>query len=351
MGKLCLSLLLFCCCCASLSAEQVTLKNGDRITGAIVSLDSKKLTVKTEYAGVITIDWDSVAQFTSAQPMIVTRTDNQTLSGPVTAQESSVVVTAPAGPQTIPQAEVAFIRSPADQAAYEKSLHPGLLQGWSGGGTFGVALARGNSDTTNIATGFLADRKTSTDEWNLTFAQLYSTNTTNNVSSQTANALGGTIRYDHNLTKRLFAFGLLTGMYDHFQDLDVRLSPNGGLGYHVIASKMTTLDVLGGFGYTYERYSTPLTNNFINASVGEELTHNFTANTSVYERLYFFPYLNDAGNYRGTFDFGISSRMYRALTWNFVFGDIYNSAPVDGKRNNDLVLTTGVGLTFGQKPK
>src|SRR5690242_14652121 len=146
MGKLCLSLLLLCCCCAMLNAEQVTLKNGDRITGAIVSLDSKKLTVKTEYAGVITIDWDSVAQFTSAQPMVVTRTDKQTVSGPVTAQESSVVVTAPAGPQTIPQADVAFIRSPADQAAYEKSLHPGPLEGWSGGGTFGVALARGNSD-------------------------------------------------------------------------------------------------------------------------------------------------------------------------------------------------------------
>ena len=45
------------------------------------------------------------------------------------------------------------MRSPADQAAYEKSLHPGMLEGWTGGGNFGFALARGNSETTNLALG------------------------------------------------------------------------------------------------------------------------------------------------------------------------------------------------------
>lgn len=351
MSRLLLGFALLCLCCAALNAEQVTLKNGDRLTGDIVSLDAKKLTVKTTYAGLVSIDWSEVAHFTSAQPMVVTRTDNQTISGPVTAQDSSVTVTSSSGPQTIPQTDIAFIRSTSDQAAYEKSLHPGPLQGWAGGGNFGFALARGNSDTTNLALGFNADRKTTTDEWNVTAAQLFSTSTVNNLTSTTANSLGGTLRYDRNITKRLFGFGLLTGMYDHFQDLDERISPNGGLGYHVIASQMTTLDVLGGIGYTYENYSTGLVNNFINANIGEELTHNFNAATSMYERLYFFPYLNDAGNYRGTFDFGLATKVYHAMTWNLTFGDIYNSNPVPGKKDNDLVLTTGLGITFGQKPK
>lgn len=351
MRKILASIVLLCSCCAALRAEQVTLKNGDRLTGAIVSLGDKKLTIKTEYAGEITIAWDAVAQFTSANPMVVTRTDKQVITGPVTAQDSSVVVNGTSGAQTIPQSDVVYIRSMADQAAYEKSLHPGFLEGWAGGGNFGVALARGNSDTTNIALGFNADRKTTTDEWTIVAASLYSTSTADNVTTTSANALGGSIRYDRNLTKRLFAYGLFNGMYDHAQDLDVRLSPNGGLGFHLIATPMTTLDVLGGIGYTYESYSTPLVNNFINANVGEELNHKFTATTSLYERLYFFPYLNNAGNYRGTFDFGVASKFYKAFTWNLTFGDIYNSLPVPGKRNNDLVLTTGLGLTFGQKAK
>ena len=339
------------CTSVALNAADVRLKNGDHLTGTIVNLSDKKLTLKTDYAGEITIDWDAVAQFTSDQPMVITKTDNQTLTGGVTTRDSSVVVNTEKGTQTIPQSDVAVIRSQADQAAYEHSLHPGLLEDWMGGGSFGFALARGNSDTTNVALGFNADRKTTTDEWNLFIASLYTTSTANNVTATTANTLGGAIRYDHNLTKNLFAWGLFSGMYDDLQGLNERLSPNGGLGYHVINTKATTLDVLGGIGYTYENYVGGVVNNFINATVGEVLSHNFTENTAINEKLYFFPYLNDAGNYRGTFDFGVASKFYHALTWNLNFGDIYNSQPLVGKKNNDLVLTTGLGVTFGAKAK
>ena len=109
----------------------------------------------------------------------------------------------------------------------------------------------------------------------------------------------------------------------------------------------TPTKVIPQEGSTY----TGLTNNFINATIGEEFQHSFTEKTAITENLYFFPYLNDAGNYRGTFTFGVASKFYRAMTWNLNFGDIYNSVPVPGKRNNDLVLTTGLGITFGAAPK
>jgi putative salt-induced outer membrane protein YdiY len=343
---------LILCWVGSLCAEQVTLKNGDRFTGTIVTMSDKKLVLKTEHAGTISIDFDAVAQFSSDQPLVVTRTDKQVLSGTVKSEDSQVAVTTPSGTQQIPMADVAVMRSPADQAAYEKSLHPGMMEGWAGGGNFGLALARGNSDTTNLALGFNAERPTTTDKWTINAASIYSTSVTDGISSTSANALGGFIRYDRNLSKKLFAFGLFAGSYDHAQDLNVRISPSGGLGYHLIASKVTTLDLLGGFGYTYESYSTPIpdpiTNNFINATIGDEFTHKFTANTTVNQDFYFFPYLNDGGGYRGVFDFGVASKFYRAITWNLNFGDRYNSNPVPGKKNNDVLLTTGLGLTFGK---
>ena len=336
------------CYCATMFAEQVTLKNGDRLTGTILNVTDKKLTIKTEHAGTVTIDWDAVAQFTSEQPMVVTRTNQQVISGAVSTKDSDVVVSTSSGVQTVPMTDVAVMRSPADQAAYEKSLHPGMLEGWAGGGNFGLALARGNSDTTNLALGFNAARPTTTDKWTIQAASLYSTSTADNVTTTTANALGGFIRYDRNLAKNWFVFGLFAGSYDHAQDLDVRISPSGGLGYHAIATKMTTLDLLGGFGYTYEHYSTPLTNNLMNATIGDEFSHKFTPNTSVIQDFYFFPYLNGGGGYRGVFDFGIASKLYRAITWNLNFGDRYNSRPVAGKKDNDVLLTTGLGLTFGK---
>ena len=35
--------------------------------------------------------------------------------------------------------------------AYDKSMHPGLLHGWNGGVNVGFSLARGNSETANLA--------------------------------------------------------------------------------------------------------------------------------------------------------------------------------------------------------
>ncbi len=262
-----------------------------------------------------------------------------------------MTVSTSSGAQQIPKADVATLRSTADQAAYEKSLHPGFFEGWIGGGSFGLGLARGNSDTTNIALGFGADRKTTNDEWNIATAMLYSTATADNVTTPSANNLFGSIRYSRNITKRLFGFGLFAGGYDHLQLLDERLSPSGGLGFHAIATKTTTLDFLGGLGYTYENYSTGLVNNFLNLTVGEEFAHNFNDKTAITENLYVFPYLNDLGNFHGNFNFGIASKFYKNLTWNVNFGDIYNSVPVVGLKNNDLVLTTGVGVTFGGAPK
>jgi putative salt-induced outer membrane protein YdiY len=351
MFKSAVCALLVCGCCMALCAEQVTLKNGDRLTGAIVSVNDKKLTIKTEHAGTVTIDWDAVAQFSSEQPMVVTRTNRQTVSGAVSTKDSEVAVNTASGTQTIPMADVAVMRSPADQAAYEKSLHPGILEGWAGGGNFGLALARGNSDTTNLALGFDAARPTTTDNWTIHATSIYSKSVTNGVSSTSANAFGGFIRYDHNLTKKLFVFGLFAGLYDHAQDLNERISPGGGLGYHLIATPVTSLDLLGGFGYTYENYSTGVTNNLMNATIGDEFKHKFTPNTSVSQDFYFFPYLNDNGGYRGVFDFGLASKLYRAITWNLTFTDLYNSKPVAGKKNNDVLFTTGLGLSFGAKAK
>jgi hypothetical protein len=56
------------------------------------------------------------------------------------------------------------VRSPAEQAAYEKSLHPGWSEGWAGGLNLGFAVSRGNSETrtwTSLSTPHARDSTTS----------------------------------------------------------------------------------------------------------------------------------------------------------------------------------------------
>ncbi len=41
-------------------ADQVVLKNGDRLTGSITKSDGKQLVIKTDYAGDVTVKFDAI---------------------------------------------------------------------------------------------------------------------------------------------------------------------------------------------------------------------------------------------------------------------------------------------------
>lgn len=343
------TLLVLFCTAEFLNAEQVSLKNGDRLSGTVVSMDGKKLVLKTAYAGDVSIDWDSVSQFSAEQPLVITKTDKQVVTGTVKSEDDNYIVTTAQGPQTLSKADVAVMRSPADQAAYEKSLHPGILEGWTGGGTFGLALARGNSETTNLALGFDAVRKTTTDSWTIDAASIYSTD--ERLNATTANSFQGSIRYDHNLNRRVFLYGVFAGGYDELQDLNYRLMPGAGIGFHAIMTERTTLDLLAGLGYTRESYTVPPPRNLLTATLGDEFAYKLGSRTVITQNLYYLPSLNDTSIYRVNGNFGIATKLNGWMTANLLFNDRYNSQPVLGNKKNDVLFTTGLGFTFGVKPK
>jgi len=57
LGLLFCTLLFVALAALAAKAEQVTLKNGDKITGAVVKSDGKTLVFKTDYAGDLSISW------------------------------------------------------------------------------------------------------------------------------------------------------------------------------------------------------------------------------------------------------------------------------------------------------
>ena len=145
-------------------------------------------------------------------------------------------------------------------------------------------------------------------------------------------------------------------MADALQGLNLRSVASVGLGFHAIKSERTTLDFLAGGTFTDENYTetnpTPppptrkLVHNFGGLTLGEELTHKLGASTVLTQRLFFFPDLTDTGQYRGAFDFGTVTKISKWLGWQNQFGDIYVSNPPAGKKQNDLVFTTGLSIAF-----
>lgn len=328
-------------------ADQVMLTNGDRLTGTIVKSDGKTLVIKTELAGDVTIQWSGVQLISSSQNLHLALKSGQTLVGAVSTADSKFVVTTKSGSTVeAPKEAVAAIRNDAEQLAYDKSLHPGLREGWEGGVNLGFALTRGNSQAKNLALAFNAARKTLNDKLGLYANTVYATNDAPGATpSTTANAIQGGLRYDHDLAPRLFAFLGADFQKDSLQTLNLRSILGGGLGFHAIKTEHTTLDLLGGANYTKENYDA-FTRDFAAATIGEELLYKLRASTSITQSLYFYPNLSSAGDYRATFNFGTVTKLNKWLGWQNAFGDIYVSNPPAGKKNNDILFTTGLNVSF-----
>jgi putative salt-induced outer membrane protein len=343
-------------------ADQITLKNGDHLSGKIVKSDGKILVLHTEFAGDVTLQFSAITQITTDEELHVTTSDKRTLVGPVTTSNGKIeVATKAGGTVEVPPGNVVLIRNDAEQAAYDKLLHPGLLHGWNGGVNVGFSLARGNSQTSNLALAVNAVHPTLNDK---TTIYLTSIDTKNELAtpSTVANLITAGLRYDHNIKPRLFAFVGADFMSNALQDLDLRGVYGGGLGYHAIKSDSTVLDFLAGLNYTHETYSngpqiTPVTvpptflsygvtHRFLALTLGEELMHKVGKTTVITEKLYFFPDLSNSGEYRGTFDLGTVTKISKWLGWQNQFSDIYVSNPPLSAKKNDLILTTGLNFSF-----
>ncbi len=336
-------------------ADQVTLKNGDRLTGTISKSDGKELVLKTDYAGDVTVKFDAIQGITSAGDLHVFMSDGKTAVGPVTTSGDNVVVaTHTVGTVEAPKASIALLRSPAEQAAYEKSLHPGLGQGWNGGLNLGFALTRGNSASKNLNIAFNASRKGFKDKLTLYSSTIYATNDQKGATpSTTANATGGGVRYDHDITRRVFGFVNGDFFHDELQSLDLRTIVGGGIGLHAIKRASTTLDLLAGVNYTHESYSVALnppnpdkSRSLAAATLGDEFMHKLGKTTVLTQNLYFYPDFTNTGEYRGTFNFGTVTKINKWLGWQNSFGDIYVSKVPAGKKQNDLLLSTGLNFSF-----
>jgi hypothetical protein len=342
--------------CPLLFADQIVLKNGDRLTGTVTKSDAKKLVIKTNYAGEVTVAWSAVQEMTSTKSFHVGLKSGQTVVGPLTVKEGKLEVsTKDFGTLETPTDNVVVIRDDADQLAYEKSLHPGMLEGWNGGLNLGFAVTRGNSETKNLSIALNAARKGLHDKLVLYTNQIYATNDKPSPSQTTANAIGGGARYDHDFTPRVFVFVNGDFYHDALQFLDLRSTFGGGLGLHAVKSAFTTLDLLAGANYTHESYAIPFnppslanTRSLAGLTLGDDFMHKVGKGTVITQSFFFYPDLSDTGQYRWTFNVGTVTKLNKWLGWQNSFGDVYVTNPpnVPGIKKNDMQIATGLNISF-----
>jgi putative salt-induced outer membrane protein YdiY len=336
----------------SLRADQVTMKNGDRLTGTIEKSDAKTLVIKTEFAGEVTIQWDSITSMQSTNPLYLGLKDGQTVAGTVdTANGQFVVATKETGSVNASKDAVVSVRDQAEQTAYltevDRLKNPKLTDFWSGFLSTGLSITSGNSDTLNFNLAGQAIRKTTRDTISINATSVFADNGTTGPTTTTANNIGGNIRVDLNVSKNFFVYGLADFYHDQFQQLDLRDIFAGGFGYHAIASKNTTFDVYGGATFNDSNYNT-FSQQTGEIMAGESWTHAVNARTKFDERFEVFPDISNGGEYRFTFNSHAVTNIAKWLSWQLAFDDIYLSNPPAGTQRNDVILSTGLRFSFGK---
>lgn len=338
-------------CLLSLStvalADELKLKNGDRLTGTIIKADAKTLTLKTDYAGVVTVSTDAIVEVVSNEPLHVALSDGKTLVGKVaTSGGKYEVETKDAGKTSGEMSAVQAIRSAAEQTAYERMQNPSWLDLWNGGLDFGYSLTTGNTRTNTLALGANLGRQTRRDKTTLYAAYINAKNKNKGVTETTANAIRGGGRYEISLNSRVATFGFADFEYNQIQLLDLRSVLGGGLGYYAVKNDRAQLQFFGGGAYNRENFSTGVRRNSGEVFVGEDFTLKVSDRVLFKERFQLFPNMTDRGEYRHTFDSSLTTRLTGWMTWNVTASNRYISNPPVGSKNNDLLLTTGIGVSF-----
>lgn len=228
-------------------ADEVIMKNGDRLQGKIVSMDSGELVLETTYAGKVTIAWDQVVRLTSEDILEISLPDKEeAFKGKAIAAEDGTLVLMPeTGPATEPIA-MAQIQTLAPPKPPEKWKFTARV-------SMGLDIEKGNTDKDTYNGDFrlgLSKRP-----HRITF---YGEHTLENARGErTSDNSLLNLDYNRFLSEKWYLFGNGRTERDKFQDLDLLWSVAGGAGYQVWESKKKNLSLKIGPSYVSENYSEP----------------------------------------------------------------------------------------------
>jgi putative salt-induced outer membrane protein len=352
------SMLAFLCLASAASADVVTLKNGDRVTGTLVTIKGGTLQLKSDILGDLSIPMAKVATYTADKPVAVVIKGKEPIQGTLELTPSGDwQVKANGQQQTIAAATVDTIM-PADAFQKLVVVKPAPWKAWKGSATLGESLQRGNQQTSNFTTTIDAVRERPDSpifqrhsRTNFTAAALLAHaeeagGTPGSTINVTSHTLSGNVREDYLFSPKMFVFGL--GQLDHIstEGLYLRQTVGGGFGDDVIKNSHTTFSLLGGLTYQHEKFFDGSFTHSADGLVGEKLGEQFTKRIRLDHTLTFYPNFSQGGEFRFDTSTVLSMKIFNRFSLNTGVVDLYLSNPPPGNHQNNITFSTGIGYSF-----
>lgn len=316
---------------AAVAADEVVLKNGDKLTGKVMGLAGGKLALETPHSGVVKIDWGQVASVKTDGKVTVTLKTKEVLEGklsPGQAGRLKVESEGAAQPIEVDPAAVTHFNEPPPQ--------------WHGSATMSARTTDGNTHTTQfIATGE-AVRQSENDLMLIRFIFRYGERS-GDIIERNGYGLG---KYQYLFTDRLYGYASVELLSDRFRDLRLGTVVSVGAGYVLLQEG--SIDLAAEAGYAY------FDNNL---RVGEDESH---AGARVHARLRvslpfgfefkdlftWYPNFEDHGDWQIRNEATLGTALGGG--WSLLGGvitEIDNEPPV-GLEEYDNTYFVGVGFAF-----
>ena len=212
---------------------------------------------------------------------------------------------------------------------------------WSGKGTFGGVLARGNTETETI--NLNVDVENKLEQWTHKAGASMLRTVTDDITSADRWELRGESQY--SLTERSYVFGALRYEDDAFTDYAYQATLSAGYGYRFIMTETTKLEAQIGAGYREtELRITGEQGDDIIARGAVNFEHTLTDTTLVYDR-----FLVESGS-DNTFaqnQLGVEVKISDTFALGLDYAVRHNTDVLPGTEETDQVFTAN--LVYGFK--
>jgi hypothetical protein len=321
--------------------DVVILKNGDRLTGEIKTLQRGELSFKASYmAEAVRLDWSKVERLESKSKFLIFLTSGQLITGSL-----RIVSAADSGKQN-------FLIGVADESLVVKQpevikILPAEEKFWSqmeGSIDLGFSFTSGNNQ---YQAQLLAATTYRSGDHSLT-ATIDSVFSGQPKGSSSARKQF-TFDYTKQLTRKYYAGALFDLLSSDQQSLELRTTAGGLIGRNVLQTERTRFSIFGGVVGARERYSSAVTESKatdVSAITGVDfLTFRFTT-TDIRSRFIMYPSLTTPGRMRMQATSDLRIKIAKDLYWGFHLYENFDSKPPINANKNDLGISTSLGWKF-----
>lgn len=340
---------------ASVRADVVAFKNGDRLSGKWVQAEPDALVFNSDSLGRVTIPLKKIDSFSSGDPAVALLKRGGAVRGLIFLLPTGVwELSVENGLKTIKPGEILTILPEKTYRRMGGERPPSLRANWKGTANAGYSLERGDTEAGTLSASLNAERLSPEIpgvpvRWRTQYSldMLLAHDRTESTGAEiSSNTLTSGIRQDYLFDDNDFVYAL--AQLDHIQPqaLDLRQSYGGGFGKDVHKTPKMTLSLLGGLTYVNEDFVGDPRRQNLEGFAGERLRLALSKRVNLINTIDLYPSITSAGLFRGDASSTLSLRLNSWLSVNTSLQDFYLGEPPAGSRPNNFTATTGMGIIF-----